>query len=246
MRTNIVSEMSWVEFDQRRKETNTVILPSGATEVYGPHLPMGSDILVSRKIAQLVAEQTGALVGPSLEVGQSYDLNTFPGTIATRGAHLKAVYRDICESFIKWGFRNIFIVNSHVANTQPLNELMDELRQEYGVNGGLIAFWQYIPGLTQDLWETDTPHGHASEAGTSVLLHLFPELVDMSKAVNSPALIEDPYPRITVYTDFIEYTKTGTLGDATKGTAEKGAETVRRAVDEISAFISECMISKKQ
>lgn len=71
MRTNIVSEMSWVEFDQRRKETNTVILPSGATEVYGPHLPMGSDILVSRKIAELVAEQTGALVGPSLEVGQS-------------------------------------------------------------------------------------------------------------------------------------------------------------------------------
>lgn len=244
MKTNVVSQMSWTEFDQRRKETKTVILPSGATEVYGPHLPMGSDILVSKRIAELVAEQTGALVGPCLEVGQSYDLNSFPGTIATRGAHLKAVYRDICESFIKWGFENIFIVNSHVANTQPFNELMDELRQEYGVTGGLIAFWQYIPGLTADLWETETPHGHASEAGTSVLLHLFPELVDMSKAVNSPSLIEDPYPRITVYTDFIEYTKTGTLGDATKGTAEKGAETVRRAVEEISNYINDCMVHK--
>ena len=115
MKTNYVSQMSWTEFDQRRKETKTVILPAGATEVYGPHLPMGSDIIVSRKIAELVAEKTGALIGPSVEVGQSYDLNAFPGTIATRGHHLKAVYRDICESFIKWGFENIFIINSHIS-----------------------------------------------------------------------------------------------------------------------------------
>lgn len=74
MRTNVVRDMSWTEFDQRRKETKTVILPAGAVEVYGPHLPMGSDIIVSRKIAEQVAEKTGALVGPSLEVGQSYDL----------------------------------------------------------------------------------------------------------------------------------------------------------------------------
>ena len=244
MKTNIIRDMSWVEFDRRRKETKTVILPIGATEVYGPHLPLGSDIIVSRKIAELAADQTGALVGPGLEVGQSYDLNAFPGTIPTRGAHLKAICRDICEGLIRWGFANFFIVNSHVANTQPLNELMDELRQEYGVTGGLIAFWQYLPGLTRDLWETDAPHGHAGEAGTSVLLHLAPELVDMSKAVNSPALIEDPYPRITVFTDFIEYTKTGSLGDPTKGDAEKGAEAVRRAVEEISGFINDCMINK--
>ena len=246
MKTNYVSQMSWTEFDQRRKETKTVILPAGATEVYGPHLPMGSDIIVSRKIAELVAEKTGALIGPSVEVGQSYDLNAFPGTIATRGHHLKAVYRDICESFIKWGFENIFIINSHVANTQPFNELLDELRQEYCTVGASIAFWQYIPGLTKDIWETETPHGHASEAGTSVLLYLAPELVDMDKAVNSPSLIEDPYPHITVYTDFIEYTKTGTLGDATKGTAEKGAEAVRRAVDEISGYINDCMVNKNK
>lgn len=244
MRTNVVRDMSWTEFDQRRKETKTVILPAGAVEVYGPHLPMGSDIIVSRKIAEQVAEKTGALVGPSLEVGQSYDLNAFPGTIPIKAKHLKAVYRDICEGFIKWGFENIFIVNSHVANTQPFNELMDELRQEYGVTGASIAFWQYIPALTKDLWETTTPHGHASEAGTSVLLHVAPELVEMGKAVNSPSLIEDPYPNITVYTDFIEYTQTGTLGDATKGDATKGAEAVRRAVEEISGYINDCMVNK--
>lgn len=243
--TNLVRDMSWTEFDERRKHTNTVILPTGATEVYGPHLPLGSDILVARRIAELIAEKTGALVGPCLEVGQSFDLNSFPGTIPVRADHLKAVYRDICEAFIKWGFENIFIVNTHVANTQPFNELMDELRQEFGITGGLIAFWQYIPAISKDLWETPAPHGHASEAGTSVLLHLYPELVDMGKAVNSPPLIEDPYPNITVYTDFIEYTRTGTLGDATKGATEKGAEVVRRAVDEVSRYITECMEHRK-
>ena len=139
-----------------------------------------------------------------------------------------------------------FIINSHVANTQPFNELLDELRQEYGTVGASIAFWQYIPGLTKDIWETETPHGHASEAGTSVLLYLPPNWSIWINAVNSPSLIEDPYPHITVYTDFIEYTKTGTLGDATKGTAEKGAEAVRRAVDEISGYINDCMVNKNK
>ena len=68
----------------------------------------------------------------------------------------------------------------------------------------------------------------------------------MDLAVNTPPMIEDPYPRITVYTDFIEYTNTGTLGDATKGTAEKGAEVVRRAVEEISGYINDCMVNKSK
>ena len=197
---NRMRNMSWVDFDQRRKETKTVILASGAVEVYGPHLPLGSDIIVAKKIAELVANEVGAVVGPCLEVGQSYDLMGFPGTIACQSKNLKAVYRDICECFIHWGFENIFVVNTHVANTQPLNELMDELRREHGTKCGLIAWWQYIPTLSKDIFESPNPHGHASEAGTSVLLYLAPELVKMSRAVNSPSKIKEAYPNIESYT----------------------------------------------
>ena len=79
--TNWIKLMSTSEFAERKKSCDTVIIPVGATEGYGPHLPMGSDILVAQKISELVAERVNAMIGPSLEVGESYSLSRFPGTM---------------------------------------------------------------------------------------------------------------------------------------------------------------------
>lgn len=235
----VMKNMTWVEFDKIRKETSTVILPSGACEVYGPHLPLGSDILVSEALSKLVAEKANAVVGPCLEVGQSQNLYDFPGTIYIRPENLKAVYRDIIEGFIKWGFKEIFILNLHLGNTFPLNELLSDIEDENpGVKCGLVGFWQFIWKYT-DVWETEKPHGHASEAGTSVLLYLYPELVDMEKAPNSPALWENRWPNFNLYQHYAKYSETGTMGDATKGTKEKGEIIVNRAIDEMVDFINE-------
>lgn len=235
---NILKNMSWTQFDEARKTTKTMILPSGACEVYGPHLPLGSDILVSTALSKLVADKANAIVGPCLEVGQSQNLYDFPGTFYIRPENLKNVYRDIVEGCIKWGFTEIFILNLHLGNTVPLNELLSDIEDEYpGVKCGLIGFWQFIWKYT-DVWETPAPHGHASEAGTSVLMHLYPELVDMSKAPNSPALWKNQWPSFNLYRHYDKYSTTGTMGDATKGTAEKGKIVVDRAVEEMVDFIN--------
>ena len=63
---NRLKNMTCLDFEQRRKQTKTAIIPSGACEVYGPHMPLGSDIIVANKIAELVAEEVGAIVGPCL------------------------------------------------------------------------------------------------------------------------------------------------------------------------------------
>ena len=59
MQTYKIREMSWTEFDERRKQTNTVIIPTGACEIYGPHLPMGSDGFAAEAVSERVAERTG-------------------------------------------------------------------------------------------------------------------------------------------------------------------------------------------
>ena len=59
-----------------------VIIPTGACEVYGPHLPMGTDLLVAKRIAELVAEETDALIAPTIEAGESSALASFPCTFA--------------------------------------------------------------------------------------------------------------------------------------------------------------------
>ena len=56
VKTNFLQEMSWKAFVEKKEHTDLVIIPSGAFEVYGPHLPLGTDTLVSRKISELLAE----------------------------------------------------------------------------------------------------------------------------------------------------------------------------------------------
>lgn len=225
--------MSWVEFSGHCKTAKTVIIPSGACEVYGPHLPLGSDILVANKVSELVAERVNGIVAPCLEIGQSKSLTSFPGTIGISAKALTGVYREMIGEFIRLGFKNFFVVNTHLHNTQPLNEVLEDARIKSGIKYGQIGWWQYIPSFTEDLWECANPHGHASEAGTSVLLYLYPELVDMSKAVSSNSAFNDKWPGITKDLPYAGYTDSGTLGDATKGTAEKGKIAVERGVDRI-------------
>lgn len=229
--------MSWTQFDELRKNTKTVILPSGAFEVYGPHMPLGSDTLVSEALCKMVAEKANAVVGPCVEAGISQNLYGFPGTIYVRPESLKAVYRDIVESMIKWGFTEIFVLNLHLHNTFCLNELLADIEDEHpGVKCGVVGFWQFIWKYT-DVFETPNPHGHASEAGTSVLSYLYPEYVDMSKAPNSPALWKNEWPSFSIYRHYDKYSVTGTMGDATKGDPAKGKIVVDRAVDEFVDFI---------
>lgn len=226
-------DMSWVEFAERSKTAKTIIIPSGACEVYGRHLPLGSDIIVAKKIAELVAEQVNGIVAPCVEVGQSKSLTSFPGTIAISAKSLTAVYADMIEEFIRLGFTDFFVVNTHLHNTQPLNEVLEDARRKHGIKYGQIGWWQYIPAFTDDLWECKNPHGHASEAGTSVLLYLAPELVDMSAAACTDSKFDNKWAGVMVSEEYAGYTDTGTLGDGTLGTVEKGKIAVERGVERI-------------
>lgn len=231
-------DMSWTEFVERSKTAKTIILPSGACEVYGPQNPLGADILVAKKFSDLVAEKVNGIVGPCLEIGQSKTLASFPGTIYVSSETLRAVYREMIENFVRLGFKSIFIINNHLHNTIPLTEALEDARIKFGIKYGMVGVWQYLPVVTDKLgiWETPAPHAHASEAQTSVLLHLYPELVDMSKAVNSP-IKPDKYPGIIQYTPYCELTDSGLLGDGTVATAEKGRIATEAAVNAIAEYI---------
>lgn len=234
-------DMSWKAFDDLSKTAKTVIIPSGACEVYGMNLPLGSDILVAKAVSELVAEKVGGIVAPCLEVGQSKGLTSYPGTIAISSETLRAVYTEIVENFVRLGYKKFFVVNTHLHNTQPLNEVLVDAQLKYDIKFGQIGWWQWIPSFTADLWESDNPHGHAAEAGTSCMLHLYPELVRMDVAACTNTPFVNNWPGITNCVKYAEHTDTGTLGDATKGTAEKGKICVERGVERIVDYIQNFM-----
>ncbi|MCM3569362.1 creatininase family protein [Neobacillus mesonae] len=239
-RTNFLKEMSWMEFEERKKKTDFVILSTGAFEVYGPHLPLGTDTLVSVKISELLAERVNAIIGPTLEVGDSTALGEFPGTIIIKPEHFKQYLWDSVKSLEKWGFKKFLFVNTHQGNVPIITQIARDLQESNDIQCAQIDYWRFIKNHCDGVIESgELAHAHASEAGTSVMMYLYPGLCDLEKVINEPPKIGDAFPDIIKYIAFSHKTNSGTIGDATLGTVEKGKVLVERSVDRILHFLKE-------
>lgn len=230
--------MNWVDFEAMTKETDLVLMPFGAVEVYGPHLPMGADGIATMALAKGVAAEEKAFIAPLIPVGYSRALADFPGTLNVRPSSLVAYARDVAESYIAWGCKRILFINGHAGNVPYLAELATDLQEEWGVKVAQIDWWRFIQPLVEDLVESDIlPHGHASEFGTSVMLHLAGEHVKMDRATRTEPKQATAFPDFIVPRQYHDSTDNGLVGDATPGSAEKGAETMRRAIARTLEFI---------
>ena len=231
-------EKPWVDFDAMRSETDLVIIPTGAVEVYGQHLPAGTDTLVVTHIARLVGQELGAPVLPTLPVGFSRSLGDFPGTLNISTPTLMAYVQETAESVIAWGFERILFINSHRGNIGPISEVAMELQDAYDVQCAQVFWWDYVAALVTDIVDSG-PHanGHASEIGTSIMMHLQPELVVRERIEDQPPAGPVPYADIIQYKGMHARSDTGVVGNPAVATPEKGAEMVRRGVERIVAFV---------
>jgi len=234
----VVSEwaaLNWAELDRRRAETPLVVIPCGAIEVYGPHLPLGSDSYVAEAVAGRVADELGALRAPLIPVGNSADLMSFPGTLTVEPAAFSHYLDGVCSSLLRWGLNKLLFLNTHLGNVALIDEVANRLVEQQGARCMQIDFWRFAGRCCSDLLTTPWAAGHAGELGTAVLLHLAGEHVDMERARD---FIPDPNPwpaGLTRYDSYRAITATGVLGVPSAGTAEKGAAVVSRCVAEIVA-----------
>lgn len=240
--TKWIKLMSSSEFAEACKQCDTVIIPVGATEVYGPHMPLGSDSIVAQAIAERVAERVNALIGPSLEVGESYSLSKYPGTLYLRPETWKAVAEDYMVSLMQWGFKKFMFINGHAGNVPIIGQLCRPLERKYGIKVAQVDWWRFTQKFALGVCDTTgwMCHGHASECGTSVMLYLHPDYVNMEKAKKvTPKEGKDyeKYGDFITYTVFNETTECGILGDATIATAEKGKCIVEKCVDRIVEYM---------
>ena len=239
--THKIKEMSWTEFERRRRTTDTVIVPTGAVEVYGPHLPMGADCIAAEAVAVRVAERTGALIAPMVEVGESTGLIGFPGTLSFTKETFHRIVDGLFLELIRQGFKNFLFITGHAGNVDSISYLSRKYQREKGVVCGQVDWWRFANANGEGIFELKghMAHGHASECGTSVMLYLCPELVHMEEAVRM-----EPGPDYTRYSDFVRYvplerkTDSGVVGDATLATAEKGRKILERCVERIVEYMN--------
>lgn len=110
---NYIRKMPGKQYLERMEKDPLVIIPTGACEVYGPHLPMGTDLLVAKRIAELVAEETDALIAPTIEAGESSALASFPCTFAMPRKILEDYLDYILGKVLKDGAKKILFITGH-------------------------------------------------------------------------------------------------------------------------------------
>jgi creatinine amidohydrolase len=233
----IIAEMPWVDVVAAARATDLCLLPVGAVEAYGPHLPQGSDGLVAEHLAREAADQVSCLVAPLVPVGFSHSLQEFPGTLSVPAGALRAYLAGIAESVLALGVRRVVFVNGHAGNVAVIADLVEDLKRGHpGCRFAQVDVWRFFIPHAAPLMESTLPQGHGGEINTSVLLALASHLVRMDRAVSNPPGL-DRFPEILHYRSYRDRAPDAVLGDATKGTAEKGREVVRRGVERLVEFL---------
>lgn len=222
-------EMTWVEIEERLKTVDTVILPCGAIEQHGPHLPVDIDYYDAKYLSLKVAEacsEPRPLVLPAIPFGVSYHHEEFKGTLSVTNNALSLFVYDLGMSLARNGVKKIIIINGHGDNAPTLSYAAQMINRDARI------FVCVDTGETSDIdiaELTQTSNDiHAGDIETSTTLAIRPDMVQMDKAVDatlsfgSDFLNFDNERSINWYVRTNKISETGVMGDATKATAEKG------------------------
>ncbi|GAA4747777.1 mycofactocin biosynthesis peptidyl-dipeptidase MftE [Actinomycetospora chibensis] len=199
-----MAEARWPECE----DVPVLLVPVGATEQHGPHLPLGTDTA----IAAAVAARSGLPVAPALPYGASGEHETFPGTVSIGTEILAAVIVELGRSACRFA-RRLVLVNGHGGNVGALRAAVALLRSE----GRDVAWFPCgVPGAD----------AHAGHHETGVMLALAPDTVrpDLAAPGNT-APLRELMPAISAGS-VRDVSPSGVLGDPTGATAGEGAETV--------------------
>ncbi len=218
-----------------------VLVPLGAIEQHGRHLPVDVDVHAAVAVCEAVAAgDDRVVVAPAIPWGFSASHAAFPGTITLAGETLIALLRDVCRSILASGFRTVLIVNGHNGNMAAAGQVAAELAP---VTDGFVGVLTYFD-LALDVFRAERStarggEGHAGELETSLELFLRPELVGatrdarpvVARATGAFADLADRGFLLHGFDLARDYPE-GVMGDPEPATAELGerlfAETVAR------------------
>lgn len=196
-----------------------VVIPVGATEQHGPHLPFETDTLLATATARELAGKNGNSVStagrdvrvlPAVAYGASGEHQSFPGTVSVGTDALAEVILELGRSVCAWADR-LLIVNGHGGNVEALRRAIARLRYE-----GRDTGW--LPCRTSE----NSGDTHAGHAETSLMLHLHPELVRTDLAEpGCTAPLTQILPAMRAG-GVAAVSSNGVLGDPTTATAVEG------------------------
>ncbi len=226
------------EFAHIDPDATIAILPTAAIEQHGPHLPVGVDTMIANGMLRILRETCPAdldiRILPVQSIGKSNEHLWARGTLTLTAATALAAWTEIGLSVARAGIRKIVIVNSHGGNLDLVSILSRELR----VQAGMLAVkcqWSGF-GAPEGMYPAhETAFGiHGGDVETSLMLAFRPETVDMAMAADNRSSAEttpiSPIGPVSYGWIATDLSASGTVGDASAATVEKGTATARHQV----------------
>ena len=141
------SEATWPELTDLADSREVGLVPVGATEQHGPHLPTATDTIIATAMCEAASDRCGAPVLPAIPLGASYGHGTvLPGTISATPDLLAAIVRQYAEWAAASGLLRLLFVNAHFGNSASLGVATDHLRLfRPDLRVGVVEWWTLDP-----------------------------------------------------------------------------------------------------
>ncbi len=230
----LLEEMTTEEIRENVNESSIAILPLGAIEEHGPHLPLSTDCIQPEYVAHKVAERLGAYVLPTLKYGQCSSTKNFPGTITLRFDTLRMIMEDLISELVRMGFRNIVVLSGHAGRTHMTAlKLAGELvLEEHDEDINLMILSDYDIAYTMNEIEIPVNDGHAGMIETSRVMAIRPDLVKGTAESHHPN-----FPPFMVLRNPEQYFPTGVMGDPQLASKEFGERANEVIIDRLVVLI---------
>ena len=234
--------------------SKVVLIPIGHTEQHGYHLPLSTDTLIIEAIAEgvvnTIPDQACRL--PVMPYGVSTHRSTFAGTLNAGGRAFEDFWLAVIDTLVLFGFNRLYLLSGHGGNCSFLTNVVKYAGERYPNIFCATAFLyltssQGMRVLEQYRQSGIGGMGHACELETSLMLHLYPELVHMDRVVDETDFIATP----SYYMDWVEGgslianppwtddTQSGAYGAGSLASKEKGQIWLQAAIQEKIAHVAE-------
>ncbi|GAA2157029.1 creatinine amidohydrolase [Humibacillus xanthopallidus] len=223
-----------------------VIVPVGAIEQHGPHLPLSTDVVLAKAMSRRLAESVGGIVAAPVTYGyksqqRSGGGNHLGGTTSLDAATVIAIARTLTLELARHGATKVVFLNGHFENYQFLYEGVEQATAQLSQRGEdvsaiLLSYWDFVDEATiEEIYRGtfpgwDVEHGGVLE--TSLMLHLHPELVHLDRVMDLPAAQLPRFDRLPVRPELTP--ASGCLSSAASASEEAG----RLLLDRTSAALT--------
>jgi creatinine amidohydrolase len=242
------AELGTRDFSALDPATAVAVLPLGATEQHGPHLPLGVDSLlvdgIVRAALPVLAADLPVLFLPTQQIGLSPEHARFAGTLTLSAETLIRLWKEIGAGVARTGVRKLVLFNAHGGHTGAMDIVARELRNEHDL---LVysASWFNLPLGEHAPGRFDV---HAGESETAMMLAVAPQLVEMAAAKNFASTSQDraqSYPLLgngrsaKLGWAMQDYNAEGAAGNAAAATPQQGQALVQACARQLALLLAE-------